>query len=155
SVRRRPTSKSVIRNVFTGYISPPWRRREKWCQTPFSPRGCPCAEGANRKRCLTPFFPFFALLLPSRRPWAHLERRHHALDGDPDDRHGNEHLPAEPHDLGGAIARERRSHPQEDEAEQRHLEPEPDHARCSEPRAVEPRDAREGRQPPAQEEHRG
>src|SRR5882672_5020410 len=68
----------------------------------------------------------------SRRRWIMsveqvcVARLHHRADEyDPDERHRNEHLPAESHDLVVAIAGKRRAHPEENEQHRRHLESEP------------------------------
>ena len=46
-----------------------------------------------------------------------LQVRQHAFDRDPDDGHRNEHLPAQPHDLVVAVAREGGAEPEETEQE--------------------------------------
>src|SRR5688500_14311469 len=61
----------------------------------------------------------------SFRPRSELVQLEHAFDRDPHQRHRNEHLPAEAHDLVIAIARERGAEPQEAEQEERDLDEQP------------------------------
>src|SRR5262245_3702336 len=84
------------------------------------------------------------------RPRPDTQRGERAFDRDPDDRHGDEHLPPETHDLIVAVARESAAKPQEAEAEERHLRREPAEARRREERVVEPGDSGERRQPAAE-----
>jgi hypothetical protein len=49
----------------------------------------------------------------------------HASTSDPDERDGDQHLPAQPHDLVVAIARERGAEPQEQEQEEEQLDRQP------------------------------
>ena len=61
----------------------------------------------------------------SDAPGTDLEVDHHALDHDPHQRDGNQHLPAEAHDLVVAVAREGGAQPQEQEQEEEDLQEQP------------------------------
>ena len=73
---------------------------------------------------------------------------------EPDQRHGNQRLPAEAHDLVVAVARKGRPQPQEHEHRHQGLQSEPEEARLGEPRSPG-QPAVERRQPAAEEEHHG
>src|SRR5688500_16921778 len=65
----------------------------------------------------------------SARPGTDFVPLENAFHRDPHERHRDEDLPAEPHDLIVAVARERGAEPQEAEQEERDLEEQPDEAR--------------------------
>src|SRR5262249_39506641 len=82
---------------------------------------------------------------------------HRAEEHDRDERDGNEHLPAEAHDLVVAIAGERGADPEEEEEQREHLREEPEEA-VSEGIRAEHLDMiqdRPRRQPAAEEHRRG
>src|SRR5579885_25936 len=93
-------------------------------------------------------------VVPGPRPGADVIRREHHLDADPYQRHGNERLPAEPHDLVIAVARESGPQPQKYEEKEEDLQSEPEKARLAEDRGADARPSLPGREPSAEEEHR-
>src|SRR5215472_15948066 len=98
---------------------------------------------------------FQSLVIPGPRPRPDAVERQHHLDSDPHQRHGDQRLPAEPHDLVVAVAREGGAEPEEEEQEYEDLEAEPEEARLPEEGIADPGIALEGSLPAAEEEHRG
>ena len=92
----------------------------------------------------------YRLLLPR----AHVGICHDALDHEPDQRHRNQHLPAQAHDLIVAIAREGRAQPEKAEHRHESLQPEPEKARVPRARTDRRQPAVERREPAAEEEYR-
>src|SRR5882724_12193025 len=88
-------------------------------------------------------------------PWADRKVRHHALYADPHERHRDQDLPAETHDLVIAVARKSRPEPEEKEQRAENLEPEPEEAWRPENRSADARVSGERAQPAAKEKHRG
>src|SRR6185437_6213719 len=93
------------------------------------------------------------LLEPGPGPGADVIVREYHLHPDPDQCHGNQRLPAEPHDLVIAVAREGGPEPEEHEQEDEDLQAQPEEARCPEDRVPDARPALPGRQPAAEEEY--
>src|ERR1700689_955847 len=87
--------------------------------------------------------------LAIRPPGTDVGVDHDSLDREPDERHRNQRLPAQTHDLIVSIAREGRAQPQEGEHGRQGLQAEPEEARLRDPRI--PEIAVERRQPPAEE----
>src|SRR5215470_19607354 len=96
-----------------------------------------------------------SLVIPGPRPRPDAIERQHHLDPDPHQRHGNQRLPAEPHDLVIAVAREGGAEPEEQKHDQKNLDQEPPEARLPEEGVADPGVALEGALPAAEEEHRG
>src|SRR5579863_10151472 len=71
-------------------------------------------------------------VVPGVRPRADVIAREHHLHPDPYQRHRNQRLPAEPHDLVIAVAREGGPEPQEHEKEQEDFQRQPEKARLAE-----------------------
>src|SRR5688500_19540324 len=84
-------------------------------------------------------------MLGSGRPGPYLPVPHPRLDHDPHQRHRDEHLPSEAHDLVVAVARKRRAEPEETEQEEADLDREPVQPGLSEKRLADYRIALEGR----------
>ncbi len=80
--------------------------------------------------------------------------RQDSFDKNPDNGHGDQHLPAQPHDLVIAVAREGGAEPQEQKQEQKRLQRQPAEAGRRQDGMAQHRPALEGTQPPADEEHR-
>src|SRR5690348_13054620 len=108
---------------------------------------------SGRRNVLSGFMVFSGEPLSSGPvPRSDSEVGHQALDGEPYQGHRDEHLPAEPHDLVVAVARERCAEPEEEEERDEDLEGEPAEARLRE-EIVGTQVAVEGRKPSAEEEH--
>src|SRR5690606_108461 len=84
-------------------------------------------------------------------PRAHARQDESGLDDQPDQRDRDQHLPAQPHDLIVAIAREGRSDPEVAELEEADLQAEPDDTRHHVEDRSQHRNAVERRIPAAQE----
>src|SRR5439155_1523891 len=95
------------------------------------------------------------LPLSSVRPGSHPVGRKHHLHADPHQRHGDQRLPSEAHDLVVAVAGERGPEPQEQEQQYENLEAEPAEARVRERRGADAWIPLKRRQPAAEEHDRG
>src|SRR6185437_3413961 len=89
-------------------------------------------------------------VVPGPGPRADVIVREHHLDADPYQRHGDQSLPAEPHDLVVAVARERRPQPKEKEQEREDLQSQPEEARLAEDRGADAGPSLPRRQPAAE-----
>src|SRR5690606_20802966 len=87
-------------------------------------------RSSNSVNPLTNRFTAFIGSPPSLEPVSEPgEEPGHAYHADPYQRHRDEHLPAQAHDLVVAIARKRRPEPQEEKSDERKLDAEPDDRR--------------------------